>query len=45
LDGLLLSGGTDLDPDYYGEGPIPELGVTIPERDTLEMALLRLALL
>jgi putative glutamine amidotransferase len=44
LDGLLLSGGTDLDPDYYGEGPIPELGVTIPERDALEMALLRLAL-
>src|SRR5215208_6932922 len=44
LDGLLLSGGTDLDPDYYGEGPIPELGVTIPERDALEMSLLRLAL-
>jgi putative glutamine amidotransferase len=31
LDGLLLSGGPDLDPGYYGEEPIPELGATIPE--------------
>ena len=40
LDGLLLSGGSDLHPSYYGEEPIPELDVTIPERDELEMALL-----
>jgi putative glutamine amidotransferase len=44
LDGLLLSGGSDLDPRYYGEEPAPELGVTIPERDAFEMALLELAL-
>jgi putative glutamine amidotransferase len=44
LDGLLLSGGPDLDPGYYGEGPIPELGTTIPTWDALEMTLLRLAL-
>ena len=44
VDGLLLSGGPDLDPGYYGEEPIPELGTTIPEWDALEMALLRLAL-
>ncbi len=44
LDGLLLSGGPDLDPGYYSEEPIPELGTTIPEWDALEMALLRLAL-
>jgi putative glutamine amidotransferase len=44
LDGLLLSGGTDLDPGYYGEDPIPELGVTIPQCDVLEMALLKVAL-
>jgi putative glutamine amidotransferase len=44
LDGLLLSGGPDLDPGYYGEEPIPELGTTIPEWDALEIALLRLAL-
>src|SRR3712207_6829870 len=28
LDGLLLCGGSDLNPGYYGEGPIPALGVT-----------------
>ncbi|HET7273142.1 MAG TPA: gamma-glutamyl-gamma-aminobutyrate hydrolase family protein, partial [Rubrobacter sp.] len=44
LDGLLLSGGTDLDPGYYGEEPLPELGMTIPERDAFEMALVELAL-
>lgn len=44
LDGLLLSGGSDLHPSYYGEEPIPELDVTIPERDELEMALLESAL-
>ena len=44
LDGLLLSGGSDLDPGYYGEEPTPELGVTLPERDAFEMALVGLAL-
>ena len=44
MDGLLLSGGSDLDPSYYGEKPVPELGVTIPERDAFEMALLEHAL-
>lgn len=44
LDGLLLSGGSDLSPSYYGEEPDPELGPTIPERDAFEMALVGLAL-
>ena len=44
IDGLLLSGGSDLDPDYYGEEALPELGATIPERDAFEMALLEHAL-
>jgi putative glutamine amidotransferase len=44
LDGLLLSGGSDLDPGYYDEVPAPELGPTIPERDAFEMPLLDLAL-
>ena len=44
LDGLLLSGGSDLDPSYYGEDAIPELDVTLPERDAFEMALLEHAL-
>ncbi|HEX7170852.1 MAG TPA: gamma-glutamyl-gamma-aminobutyrate hydrolase family protein, partial [Rubrobacter sp.] len=43
LDGLLLSGGSDLDPGYYGEEPAPELGPTIPERDAFEIALVELA--
>jgi putative glutamine amidotransferase len=44
LDGLLLSGGSDLNPRYYGEEPVRELGPTIPERDAFEMALVGLAL-
>src|SRR5918998_6170371 len=44
MDGLLLSGGSDLDPGYYGEGPIPELGATVPGWDAFDMALLRSAL-
>jgi putative glutamine amidotransferase len=44
IDGLLLSGGSDLDPSYYGEEPVPELGVTIPKRDAFELALVRRAL-
>jgi len=44
MDGLLLSGGSDLDPGYYGEEAVPELGVTLPERDAFEMALLEHAL-
>jgi putative glutamine amidotransferase len=44
IDGLLLCGGSDLDPSYYGEEPIPELGATRPQRDAFEMALLEHAL-
>jgi putative glutamine amidotransferase len=44
LDGLLLSGGSDLDPKYYGEEWIPEMGETIPERDEFEMPLVMAAL-
>ncbi len=43
LDGLLLSGGSDLHPGYYDEEPLPELDVTIAERDAFEMALLEAA--
>jgi putative glutamine amidotransferase len=44
IDGLVLCGGTDLDPGYYGEAPIPELGETLPARDAFEMALVKHAL-
>jgi putative glutamine amidotransferase len=43
LDGLLLSGGPDVQPALYGAGPDPHT-VTHPERDTAEMMLLRAAI-
>ncbi|MEF3305770.1 gamma-glutamyl-gamma-aminobutyrate hydrolase family protein [Paenibacillus sp. GYB003] len=39
--GLLLSGGPDIDPDYYGEQPLPQLGRITPERDRQELLLIR----
>jgi putative glutamine amidotransferase len=44
LDGLLLAGGTDVDPAAYGARPHPELGNTVPERDRFELALAHRAL-
>ncbi|WP_199511898.1 gamma-glutamyl-gamma-aminobutyrate hydrolase family protein [Nucisporomicrobium flavum] len=43
LDGLLLSGGADLEPELYGQSPQP-LTVTRPERDAAELLLARAAL-
>jgi len=43
LDGLLLSGGGDVDPSHYGEEPTAELGTTDPLRDTVELWLARWA--
>ena len=39
IDGLLLTGGVDVDPGYYGEEPIPALDKVSPQRDRLEIAL------
>ncbi|MCX7572259.1 gamma-glutamyl-gamma-aminobutyrate hydrolase family protein [Tumebacillus sp. DT12] len=39
LDGLLLSGGPDMDPILFGEEPHPANGNVSPERDTLESIL------
>lgn len=44
LDGLLLTGGEDVDPDLYGEQPLPECGVADRQRDELELAFTRWAL-
>lgn len=44
LDGLLLSGGDDVDPVHYGEEILPENGQLEPERDRVELALAREAL-
>lgn len=39
IDGLLLSGGVDVDPSYYGENPIRTLGRIDPMRDRNELYL------
>ena len=44
LDGLIVSGGNDVDPSAYGAPPHPETGGTRPERDRAELALLEAAL-
>ena len=44
IDGLLLSGGGDLDPLFFGEAPHPGLGEISPERDYFEISLTRKAL-
>jgi putative glutamine amidotransferase len=42
LDGLLLSGGEDVDPTTFGEEPMYGLGNVVAERDRLEIALIHL---
>lgn len=44
LDGLLFSGGSDLDPAAYGQEPHPATAGVRPERDRAELALLTAAL-
>ncbi|TCS94698.1 putative glutamine amidotransferase [Hazenella coriacea] len=40
IDGLLLTGGGDIDPILFDEEPIPGLGGIEPERDEMEIALI-----
>ena len=44
LDGLVLTGGPDIDPAAYGEPPHPETGRPRTQRDAWELALLAAAL-
>jgi len=44
LDGLVFSGGSDLDPATYGHEPHPETKGVVEERDRAELALLEAAL-
>ena len=41
---LVLTGGSDVDPTFYGAIPHPKLGKVFPERDVFEIALCREAL-
>jgi putative glutamine amidotransferase len=44
IDGLLLAGGADVDPESYGADRHPETGITWLERDRFELALTRRAI-
>jgi gamma-glutamyl-gamma-aminobutyrate hydrolase PuuD len=44
LDGLILSGGSDLDPELYGQDAHSETTGVLVERDRAELALLQAAL-
>ncbi|MGZ9586726.1 gamma-glutamyl-gamma-aminobutyrate hydrolase family protein [Paenibacillus marinisediminis] len=41
LDGLLLTGGSDVDPSYYGEQPSDKLGAVNAVRDAHEFAVVK----
>jgi putative glutamine amidotransferase len=44
LDGVLLSGGSDVDPGFYGAVPGPHQGPSDRDRDAFEIALARAAI-
>jgi gamma-glutamyl-gamma-aminobutyrate hydrolase PuuD len=44
VDGLIFSGGSDLDPDLYGEQAHPETTGWVRERDDFELGLMQAAL-
>jgi len=41
VDGLIITGGADVDPAAYGAEPHPRTKGTVPERDAFEIALAR----
>ncbi len=43
VDGLILSGGHDVDPAFYGEEPSQKLGEIFPERDIFDFELIKCA--
>lgn len=43
-DALILPGGPDVDPQNYGEEPIPEIGMPITQKDQFEIALIKATL-
>jgi putative glutamine amidotransferase len=44
IDGLLLAGGADVDPQFYGEARAKQTVHTVPERDDFELAIARRAI-
>lgn len=43
VDGIVMTGGEDMDPLYYGEEPIRSLGEVVPERDAFDSKLIKMA--
>jgi microsomal dipeptidase-like Zn-dependent dipeptidase/gamma-glutamyl-gamma-aminobutyrate hydrolase PuuD len=43
LDGLVMTGGEDVDPQWYNETPRQQLGEVDPERDRYDIKLVKLA--
>lgn len=43
VDGLILTGGEDIEPSWYGARPSPQLSPPSPERDLFELALFAVA--
>ncbi len=43
LDGVLIPGGADVDPAFYGEDRLPEVSHTDPDRDNYEFKVIRAA--
>ncbi|MHC0036288.1 gamma-glutamyl-gamma-aminobutyrate hydrolase family protein [Pseudoneobacillus sp. C159] len=41
LDGVVITGGGDIDPTIFGEEPHPQLGTISPGRDSFEMAIIQ----
>ena len=43
LDGVLLSGGVDINPLVYNEEPSPKLGYIFPDKDTFDILIAKIA--
>ncbi len=44
VDGIIMTGGEDIDPlKWFGEEPVPGMGQIVPERDSFDIALIRMA--
>ncbi|MGM9774778.1 MAG: gamma-glutamyl-gamma-aminobutyrate hydrolase family protein [Candidatus Egerieousia sp.] len=43
IDGLVMSGGEDFDPQLYGEQPLRQLGEVVPDRDKFDISLIKRA--
>ena len=42
VDGVVMIGGEDIDPDFYGETALPEMGEINARRDTFDLMLARM---